>query len=297
MPWTQRLQDPKFWLVGLIAALIAIHLTLVNRSGNSELFATACLFWMVAGMLVWDRRETLPLQSGPVSSLLGALLLSLFLLRSSSLPESSAVLRALPLVGILGVGLLASGMQRLRIYWKEMVIFALFAAYPLLELGLQLIDLSHLTAKSATFMLWYAGFQVQRQGVFLNLPTGRVEVYGACSGLASILQMLSVSVLFLLMVQLRSLKNQILCVSMAVLLGFLVNSVRVALMAVLVSFSQKTAFEYWHSGDGSLIFSMIAVALFGSCCWFMFLRDASSPALVSAGAAHEMATPPGGEGE
>jgi cyanoexosortase A len=275
MPWTQRLQDPKFWLVGLAASLVAIHLTLINRTGNNELFATSCLFWMVAGMLVWDRQQTLPLNSSKAASAVGSLLLLLFFLRSAVLPESVNLLRALPLLGILGLCLLASGFRHLRTYWKEILIFGLMAVYPLLELSLQLVDLSQLTAKSATFMLWYSGFQVQRQGVFLNLPTGRVEVYGACSGLASILQMLSVSILFLLMVEVRSRRGQITCVLMAVLIGFLVNSVRVALMAVLVAFSQKVSFEYWHSGDGSLIFSMIAVALFGGFCWLTFLRTPS----------------------
>ena len=42
-------------------------------------------------------------------------------------------------------------------------------------------------------------------------------------------------------------------------LFFLVNGVRVALMAVLVALSDGEAFEYWHLGDGSLIFSAIAV--------------------------------------
>jgi cyanoexosortase A len=273
MPWIQRLHEPKFWLAGLATSIIAMHLTLVNRSGNNELFATSCLFWMVAGMLVWDRRQTLPLTSGLLSSLVGAILLLLVFLRSGGLPESPSVLRALPLMAVVGLGLLASGARQLRIYWKELLIFGLFAAYPLLELMLQLIDLSQITAKAATFMLWYSGFQVQRQGVFLTLPTGRVEVYGACSGLGSMLQMLSVSVLFLLMVQVRSRKSQLFCMGVALLLGFLVNAVRVALMAVLVSFSQKVSFEYWHTGDGSLIFSMIAVALFGGFCWVAFLRN------------------------
>ncbi len=275
MSWIQRLYEPKFWLLGLSTSLIALHLTLVNRTGNSELLATGCLFWMAAGTLVWERRQSLSLQSGPITSFLGALLLGFVFLRSFALPESTTVLRLLPLVAVFGVMLLASGARQLRGYWKEILIFTLFAAYPVLELMLKLVDLSQITAKSATFMLWYSGFAVQRQGVFLNLPTGRVEVYGACSGLASILQMLNVSILFLLMVEVRSRRKQIFCVVVAMLLGFLVNSARVALMAVLVSFSQKVSFEYWHSGDGSLIFSMIAVVLFGGFCWLAFLRHPS----------------------
>jgi hypothetical protein len=41
-------------------------------------------------------------------------------------------------------------------------------------------------------------------------------------------------------------------------------------MALLIG---QPAFDYWHTGQGSLVFSMIAVLLFGVFCWFAFLRD------------------------
>jgi cyanoexosortase A len=125
-------------------------------------------------------------------------------------------------------------------------------------------------------MLWYIGFDVRREGLSLLLPTGRVDVYGACSGIQSMLQMLYISVLFVLLFALRSRVQQFLTVGLAVLIGFLVNAARVGLMAVLVAFSQKDAFDYWHTGNGSLIFAAIAVALFGSFCWFAFLRTTPS---------------------
>jgi exosortase/archaeosortase family protein len=59
----------------------------------------------------------------------------------------------------------------------------------------------------------------------------------------------------------------------AVLIGFIVNAARVALMAVLVSLSQPEAFKYWHEGNGSVIFSMIAVFIFGLFCWFAILQE------------------------
>jgi len=40
----------------------------------------------------------------------------------------------------------------------------------------------------------------------------------------------------------------------AVLVAFVVNGVRVALMAILVAYSSQEAFEYWHTGTGSEIF-------------------------------------------
>jgi cyanoexosortase A len=126
-------------------------------------------------------------------------------------------------------------------------------------------------------LLWYTGFEVKRQGLFLFLPTGRVEVYGACSGLHSVLQMLNISVLFLLLFPVRSHLQKLFCILFAVVLGFFVNAIRVALMAILIAFSNKQAFEYWHGGDGSLVFSMISVLLFGCFCWFVFLRTPQKP--------------------
>lgn len=270
-----RLQEPTFWLLSLAATIAALHLVLVDRANNPELLGTSLLFWLAAGSLLWDKRTAIVLHSGAIATLTGVLILTVLLLKGASLPDSNSFLRFFPLLSVLGWCLLASGLKRLRVYWKELFLFGLLAFHPLLTLILQLVDLPVLTAKSATFMLWYAGFQVQRQGVFLLLPTGRVEVYGACSGLESILQMLNIAVLFLLLVPIRR-NQQALCVSVAVLLGFLVNSLRVALMAILVAFSHKSAFEYWHSGDGSLVFSMIAVLLFGSFCWIAFLRPSST---------------------
>ena len=58
---------------------------------------------------------------------------------------------------------------------------------------------------------------------------------------------------------------------MAVFAAFFVNAARVALMAAIVS--NKAVFDYWHFGQGSLIFSVIAVGILGLFCWFAILRD------------------------
>lgn len=269
----KRLQEPDLWLLGIVAAFAALHLALLNRLDESEeIFATSLLFWIAAGSLLWEKRHTLKFDSGIFSSLMGASLLGLILLRCAALPDSTSMLRALPFVSLLGIGLLASGFAGLLQYWRELIIFGLLALHRVLEVFLQSIDLPLLTAKAAMFMLWYSGFQVQQDGVFLNLQTGRVEVYGACSGINTLLLMVNIAVLFLLMFPVYSDVKKLLCLIVAILIGFWVNSARVALMAILVAFSNKGAFEYWHSGNGSVIFSMISVALFGLFCWLAFLR-------------------------
>lgn len=270
-----RLQEPKFWFLSSVAAFAALHLALVNRSGNSELLTTSLLFWVVAASLIWDQRQSLTFQSSLGASAIGATVLGLTLLRSADLPGAVTFLHLLPLVCWVGLALLASGLRGLRQYWKELLIFGLLALHPFLEMFLQVINLSRITAITAAFLLKYMGFIVERDGSFLNMPTGRVEVYAACSGIQSTLQMLNISVLFLMMFPLRTPCQRFFCLSVGVLLGYFVNALRVALMAILVAFSNRQAFAYWHGGDGSLIFSALAVVLFGGFCWFTFLRHSN----------------------
>lgn len=275
MELSKRLQEPKFWLLAIVAAIAALHLTLLSRIDDSDMFATSVLFWVAAGSLVWDKHESLSYQSKPLPTVLGVLLLAFILLRTAFSGDSTSSAWVIPLIATLGIGLMASGFKGLKQYWKELLIFGLLAIYPFLKLLLEIVDLSEITAKTANAMLWYLGFNVQRQGVFLILPTSRVEVYGACSGLQSILQMLAIAVLFLLMFPIRSHVKKALCVVVAVLIGFLVNAMRVALMVILNNAGNKSAFGYWHEGNGSLIFSAISVVIFGCFCWLAFLRQPS----------------------
>jgi len=272
MDTLEKLQEPKYWLLGIGAALVALHLTVLGKSGDSELFATCVLFWMVIISLVWDKQNDLTLESELLPSSIGALLIALILLRSLS-PGGYHV-RVAPFISMLGLCLMASGFKGLRQYWKELLILSLLILSSFVGLLLQMIDLSTQTAKLSAFLLHYVGFEVFRQGVFVALPGGTIQVYGACSGASSISQMLNIAVLFLMMVPLRW-NQKIVTIVTAMVLGFAVNAVRVVLLAILNAQKQTAAFHYWHEDTGSLIFSVISVVLFGGFCWLAFLREQS----------------------
>jgi cyanoexosortase A len=124
------------------------------------------------------------------------------------------------------------------------------------------LDISPITAKVSAFMLWYTGFDVVLRGVFVYLPGGSIEVYKGCSGLGNMLYMLGISVMFSVFLPIDRHKR-LLAICVAVGLGFFINAIRVALLAVLVANSTEAAFDYWHLGEGSLIFSMLTVLMFG----------------------------------
>jgi cyanoexosortase A len=262
----RSLSSPAFWLLGLTASFIAIHLSLVWHTLSPSFLAMSLLFWLSALALVWNQRQGLNLKTGVFASLLGTTLLALLLLLISTAITGDNFVRVYPFLAALGLALLASGFQGLRQYWQPLVLL-FFLGIPEVLLSYSWLssstDISAATARLSTVMLWYSGFNVVRQGVNIYLPGGSVEVYPGCSGLELMMQLLGLSVLVLILLPLRwTWVQKIGLPLVAMAIAFIVNGVRVALMAILVAQGQKGAFDYWHNGTGSLLFSGIAVLLF-----------------------------------
>ncbi|MEG4212303.1 cyanoexosortase A [Microcoleus sp. S13_B4] len=268
--WLKHVQEPKYWLLGIASGLIVLHLTLTSRTNDTDLFGTMFLFWGVVAFLIWERHESLTFESGIFASFFGSSLIALILLKSSSISGYDFFIRATPFLSGISLALLASGTKGLKQYWQELLILA-YIVIPPGFIGV-FVDVALLTAKFSAFLLHYLGFEVVRKGVLLILEKGSVEVYHGCSGVNGMLQLLGLALVFLLMFP-TTVGQKIILPLVAIITAFVVNAARVGLMAVLVSLSQPEAFKYWHQGNGSVIFSMIAVFIFGLFCWFAILKD------------------------
>ena len=257
--------SPSFLLIVLSVAVIAIHLTLIFKIAGPDRQITSMLFWATAAYLIWERQDKLTFQTGIVASLLGALLLSLLLLKSTGYCEESFLI-GYPFVAGIALAIIAAGFWGLKEYWRELMLL-FFSGIPEVLLS-KLTDPSPITAQFASSMLWYSGYAVTQKGIYLQLPGGSVQVYSGCSGVMAMTQLLGMSVLFLMLLPLpwKWFQKLILPVA-AVVIGFIVNALRVALMAILVSQQQMAAFEYWHAGSGSLVFSVIGTFLLVLILW------------------------------
>ncbi len=170
----------------------------------------------------------------------------------------------------IGISLLASGFKGLKQYWKPIVIlFALGTPYFILS---SFVDLSPITAGFSTFLLWYSGFEAIREGVHIVLPTGAVWVNHECSGMETTTYVLGLSMVAIVMFPLTRI-HQIFAVLGAMLIGFLVNSIRVSIMAVLVAWNHMETFQDWHEGESSRTFGMAAVFTFGLFYYFLMQRE------------------------
>ena len=115
--WT----SPSFLLLVLGATVIAIHLTLIFKIGSPDRQITSFLFWATAAHLIWERREGLSFKTGLVATVIGSLLLSLLLLKSTGYCEESFLI-GFPFIAGIALALIAAGFNGLKIYWREIVL-------------------------------------------------------------------------------------------------------------------------------------------------------------------------------
>lgn len=93
--------------------------------------------------------------------------------------------------------------------------------------------------------------------------------------------LLGLSVLGLVMFPLKGWFKQILVPLVGLVLGFLANVIRVALMAIFAA-SNKAAFDLWHTGEGSYVFAFLAVLLLGLFYRWLLKREESATASIPA---------------
>lgn len=248
----------KYWLLSIAVALITIHISLSQKFG-SDFLNSGFLFWLITIVLIWQKRNKLSWQSDRLSTIVGCAILGLVFYRSLNLFPEDYFLQISPLLSLWGWVLLASGSKGLTQY-REIFFLLGFLAIPW-EL-IYAFDVAQITARFSAFILTILGFDISRQGVWLIMPTGSVEVYNGCSGVRTIVQLLGLSWIVLTVVP-TSWQQKIYLPSIALAIGFVVNGIRVALMAVLIGLSDLRSFDYWHVGTGSLLFSAIAVLLLG----------------------------------
>jgi cyanoexosortase A len=264
----------SFSLIVLSVGLAVVQLSLADKSDNSNLWGISLVCWCAAGSLFWQKRDQLDRSTPYAASFLGACIIGLTLLKSLTFNHTFPYL--FPLLAAVGLILLASGWNGFKQYRSELIILGSIALlnFPVIWF-FDKFDTSLLTAKTAAVILWHLGLNVVHQGQDLRLNHSGVVVYAGCSGIESMVQLLNLAIVFNVLF-LKRWSLWVWIAGVAIVIGFIVNACRVALLAYLSAYSTKTAFEYWHQGTGSLIFSGIAVALLGVLGWGMLVLQKNS---------------------
>jgi cyanoexosortase A len=272
----RSLKSDQFWLCASLISFAVFYLTLTwKTTENIDSVITSSLFWGVIFVLLWRRRDRLNFRSDLFSTTFGLSLLAIVLVKSVSLFwfESSLFLPFAPFFGFLGLVAIASGFKGLKQYWLELLLVGLLF-FPSDRFGWLFNKYFHiqmLTAKFASYLLYYLGFNTtsQNQDVLLNLSTGKhfvASVNYSCTGVSMIMLMLKLALLLESLLAMKRLQRFLFPIA-AVAIGFVLGSIRVSIMTVLLPEPDK--FNYWHGTEGAQIFSTLAILLFSGFCYLV----------------------------
>jgi cyanoexosortase A len=184
-----------------------------------------------------------------------------------------------PLAG-LALVLLCLPLREIAKLRESLTCLLMLPAFALITTRLPEEPLSLLTAKIAGFWVSLLGMPVQVTGRDVLLMNGGVTVLGGCNGLDMISQIVCVSLIFLMAFPIRSLLSRILVLLAAPLVGLVCNTVRIAVLAMITTTGQgkgDSLFEFFHTETGSLVFSGVAVFVFGMI--YMWLLERELPPL------------------
>lgn len=224
---------------------------------------------MVVGNSIWQKRNSLNFNSDIFSTCFGFTVI-IFTLVRSQMPLSYNPHLSIMTISI-GLVLISSQLKKIRQYQEELLIIVFLGLYPIFHKFLFTINLPLITTKISTFLLWIFGFNPQQHGTIITLSTGRIEVYGSCSGIELLILTIFVAFLFILNFPLN-LSQKITCFLCACIIALLINCVRVAILAILVANNNFNSFHYWHGDEGSWLFSVIAIGLFAIFNWYWYLQ-------------------------
>ncbi len=269
----QIINHKIFYLLVALACLANLHFYYIWKINNHIPSLIDILGWLCTGFLLWKRGNKIDSKIGNkikirgnfISMILGVLLIVWMVSRhtfSQGNPAMDALSYIFPVVSLIGLLLITVGFKQLINCKSELAIMSLMSIPTLFVSTTILSPIAQFDARLMTFILHYIGFSVSRQNTTVLLSKGAVEVMGGCS---SVIPLVTV---FALLVMLTSLyaakrKQQILIYTTATAAVFLINSIRLCLLAVLVNNANNVSFNYWHSGGGAAIFSNIIVVLVG----------------------------------
>ena len=261
---------PKnLWLTlsSFVALQNLIVFTNSQITGNA---ITALLVWGGALICMEDQIEDLKPRPSYFSLFLGTSIVLYCLYRTSQIFNSDSFLYFLVPVAGLGLILMIKPFKEIIKFKDSFLVLCLLPLFVIIQIIVATYvtdDLSLLTAKFVLFWLGILGISpIKLIGDTIYTSGGAVQVMHECNGFEMIMQMIITSIIFLVAFPLRSRLGKALITVSAPLLGFIVNSMRISLLAVFTSFNSNSGrylFDFFHEQAGSLIFSGIAVFLLG----------------------------------
>lgn len=267
--------QPVVWgifLLFLAANYFATFKWMVDRWDEAESYmAHGWLIAPISLFLLWqerDRIRTAPRSPSASGFFLIAFALALHVI--AGLADVSSISGLTMILVLLGFVVVQFGWPVARRVWFPIVFLFFMVPPPEFIISKLNFSLKLTAADMATGLLNLVGLPAIRTGSFMVFGNEKLAVGDVCSGLRSLLALLSLSVLYAWMVREKGKAHVLAVLAMAIPAAVIGNGLRIFLVSCLVlSFGQKAVFTpligSWdlHLFTGAIIF----IAAFG--CLFL----------------------------
>jgi exosortase len=259
LPWWQgaALLVLIAWLYGSILA--RLFLQWINDPNFSH-----GIFVPAFGLfLLWkDRNQLKTIEPAPSSTGVALIVLALAVLVLGVLGAELFLSRVSLLLLLAGLILLFQGWPFFRAVLFPWAVLILMIPIPTIILQKFTFPLQMLASKLASALLPLAGVPVLREGNVIVLPAMPLEVVEACSGIRSLLSLVTLAIIYGYLMDNRQWVRVLLTLS-AIPVAVVANSFRIVGTGLLVQYwDPEKAEGFFHSFSGWLIFVVSMIMLF-----------------------------------
>jgi exosortase len=217
----------------------------------------------VALYFVWERRNRLA-YAAPQPSFFGIILIvmSLATLLAGILGAELFLTRISILGVVAGAILFICGWQHLRILTLPILFLLLMIPIPAIVFNQIAFPLQLVASRFGEFALSIVGIPVLREGNIIQLANTNLEVVEACSGIRSLISLLTLAIIYGYFSDSRMWARVLLSIS-TFPIAILANGLRVSFTGILAQYyGPKAAQGFFHSFSGWIIFLVAFVMLF-----------------------------------
>ena len=248
------------WLYASILVRLFLQWVGPSRDPNFEHGVFVPIF---AFFLLWQNRAKLSAMApAPSWGGLPLVMLSLFVLILGVLGAELFLSRVSLLILLAGLTILFQGWTFFRAVLFPWAFLFLMVPIPSLILQQVIFPLQLLASKLATVLLELVGVPALRQGNVIVLASMPLDVAEACSGIRSLLTLVTLAIMYGYLMETRTWVRVILAVS-AVPIAVVANSLRIFGTGLLVEYWDPDKAEgFFHAFSGWLIFVVALVMLY-----------------------------------
>jgi len=289
VPATKKLWQGIAISFAIVFAYATVLVKLVHDWWFDENYSHGLLIPIIIGYILWTQRERLASVPVKSSNLLGgaAIVLGLFALWAGAAGAELYTQRLSLLLLLAGVVIYFWGVRLLRFLLVPFGLLFLALPIPAIIFNKIAFPLQLFASRCAVYSMSLLGIPVLRQGNIIELKplnsfeTKKLEVVEACSGIRSLMTLLTLAVVFAYFTHSRSddtpssggrfgwLKSywfwrSVIIVVSAVPIAILTNAFRVSGTGVLAHYyGTEVADGFFHSFSGWAIYIVAFILLFG----------------------------------